>query len=276
MFTNIDKNLLIASLESALNYARHSVGVTSLEELTQRVAAQRLAFDADPSSVSDDQVNALIATLQALEIPPLDKLSRLLTTSGVTTDNTYLAVCSWATLLNKPTTFPPEAHTHPWSEISYKPISYPPETHTHPGLTTDWNALTSKPTTFPPDAHTHVKADVSDFPATMPPDAHAHVKADVSDFPATMPPDAHMHVKADVTDFPVTLPGRLAVATYTGNGATTRTIAFTGEFVPICAIIQGSTVAIAYDGRYLSNCSLNSITVSLNTSGTAYYVLILG
>ena len=256
-FTIVDKNLLIASLESALIYAQNSVGVSSLEALTTQIAALRSAFETDPANVTESMLESMIAKLQALEIPDPEKLSRLLTTTTVSNTNTYLAVCSWATLLNKPISFPPEAHTHPWSEISYKPISFPPETHTHPGLTTDWNALTSKPTTFPPDAHTHVKSDVTDFPATL-------------------PPITHTHVKSDVTDFPATLPGRLAVATYTGNGATTRTIAFTGEFVAICAIIQGSTVAIAYADRYLSNLTLNSITVSLNTSGTAYYVLILG
>ena len=132
MFTTIDKNLLIASLESALLYAQTSAGVTSLEELTTQVTALRAAFDADQDSVTDTQLNSMIATLQALEIPDPAQLSRLLTVANIGSDSSYLAVCSWATLLNKPATFPPATHQHPWSEITYKPVKFPATAHTHP------------------------------------------------------------------------------------------------------------------------------------------------
>ena len=207
-FTNIDKNLLIASLESALIYAQHSAGVSSLEALTTQIAALRSAFDADPANVTESMLESMIAKLQALEMPDPEKLSRLLTTTTVSNTNTYLAVCSWATLLNKPTTFPPEAHTHPWSEISYKPISYPPETHTH--------------------------------------------------------------VKADVSDFPATLPGRMAVVSWVGNGAASRILSLSGEFVPQCGVMNGGIICAL--GNYWTEISASSVTMNNPTSNPSNYL----
>ena len=305
MLTSVDKNLLIASLESALLYAQNTVGVSSLEDLTTQIAALRSAFAADPENVTESMLESMIAKLQALEIPEPDKLSRLLTASTVTDNNTYLAVCSWATILNKPATFPPDEHGHAWSDITYKPISYPPSEHTHPGLTTDWNALTSKPATFPPSAHTHVTADVSDFPATLPPSAHQHVKADISDFPATVAADwttlankpttfppsehqhtkaniidfAHQHQKADISDFPATLPGRMEIVTWVGNGAATRVISLSGAFVPRYGIAIASSASSCWTytcmpGRYWDATSLTAITTTMNLSSYQYSMMV--
>lgn len=280
-FTAVDKNLLIASLESALIYAQNTVGVSSLEELTTQIAALRSAFDADAENVTESMLESMIAKLQALEIPDPEKLSRLLTTTAVSDTNTYLAVCSWATILNKPATFPPDDHGHAWSEITYKPISYPPSEHTHPGLTTDWNALTSKPDTFPPSAHTHITADVTDLPETFPPTAHTHITADVSDFPATIPPAAHQHVKADVSDFPATLPGRMERISYAGNDAATRVISFSGAFVPRYALIDTITygpLRLAVEGFCILSIGSSTVTIdaTVNSSIYTYRMILLG
>jgi hypothetical protein len=48
---------------------------------------------------------------------------------------------SWSEIQNKPTEFPPTAHTHP---------AQTPEAHTH-----TFNDIAEKPTTFPPSPHTH-------------------------------------------------------------------------------------------------------------------------
>ena len=37
----------------------------------------------------------------------------------------------WTTVLNKPTSFPPSAHTHPWADISGKPTEFTPVSHNH-------------------------------------------------------------------------------------------------------------------------------------------------
>lgn len=45
------------------------------------------------------------------------------------TDNPHAV--SWPQVLNKPGTYPPEAHEHPWSGITGKPTAFPPEEHNH-------------------------------------------------------------------------------------------------------------------------------------------------
>ncbi|QLF83533.1 minor tail protein [Gordonia phage RedWattleHog] len=47
-----------------------------------------------------------------------------------------------------------------WTEITSKPSTFPPDAHSHA-----WNEITSKPTTFAPTAHTHVASEVSDSTA---------------------------------------------------------------------------------------------------------------
>jgi hypothetical protein len=65
---------------------------------------------------------------------------------------------AWDNVTDKPTTFPPSAHTHQASEIvdftsAVEAVSPP----------ADWDTLANKPSTFPPSSHGHVAADVSDF-----------------------------------------------------------------------------------------------------------------
>lgn len=50
---------------------------------------------------------------------------------------------TWASIIGKPSTFPPSAHTHTYA------------------------SLTSKPSTFPPDAHTHTVANVTGLQAAL-------------------------------------------------------------------------------------------------------------
>jgi hypothetical protein len=64
----------------------------------------------------------------------------------------------WDNVTDKPTTFPPEAHTHTADQIvdfteAVEAVSPP----------ADWDTLANKPSTFPPSSHGHVAADVSDF-----------------------------------------------------------------------------------------------------------------
>ena len=173
MFTPIDKNLLIAAMESAIFHACKQANIVSLHAIETGVSALRQRFDANPESVTDADVFGMVETIERAAIPPLATIDAINNDTNIADRVvSYL----WRNIVDKPTTFPPAEHAHKWSEVSYKPITYPPT------------------------AHQHVKADVSDFPATMPPTAHAHVKADVSDFPATLPPTAHAHVKADISD----------------------------------------------------------------------------
>ena len=58
-------------------------------------------------------------------------------------------------LQNKPSTFPPAAHSHAWSEITSKPSTFPPDAHGH-----DWAEISGKPTEFTPTAHSHDASDI--------------------------------------------------------------------------------------------------------------------
>lgn len=59
----------------------------------------------------------------------------------------------WPEVTNKPTTFPPSAHSQDWSTIDGKP-----DTATR---WPTWNEVTGKPSTFTPSTHTHAISDVS-------------------------------------------------------------------------------------------------------------------
>jgi hypothetical protein len=119
---------------------------------------------------------------------------------------------AWDNVSDKPTTFPPSAHTHQASEIvdftqAVEAVSPP----------ADWDTLANKPSTFPPSSHGHVAADVSDFStaaaAAAPVQsvagrtgaitlAVADVSGAVADTDARLSdsrdPNAHTHTAADI------------------------------------------------------------------------------
>ena len=129
----------------------------------------------------------------------------------------------WTDIQGKPSTYPPEAHTHikaditdfshthTWGEIINKPSVFPPESHTH-----DWTEVLNKPSTYPPEPHTHDISeitvgtgyylaktsrsdnlpswyDIPDKPSEFPPEPHTHTKSDITDF-------SHSHSRGDVVD----------------------------------------------------------------------------
>ena len=55
----------------------------------------------------------------------------------------YSAAVKWGTIKDKPSTFPPSAHTQ------------------------DWSTITGKPSSFTPIAHTHTKNQITDFPSSL-------------------------------------------------------------------------------------------------------------
>jgi hypothetical protein len=65
---------------------------------------------------------------------------------------------AWDNVSDKPTTFPPEAHTHTADQIT--DFTEAVEAVSPPA---DWDTLANKPSTFPPSAHGHVASDISDF-----------------------------------------------------------------------------------------------------------------
>jgi hypothetical protein len=94
----------------------------------------------------------------------------------------------WADVLDKPTSFPPSAHTHLWAEISDRPTTMTPTAHTHL-----WADITDKPVTFAPSAHTHddyLTASQANglYQAIGSVPAHTHIWADIVDKPTTFLP----------------------------------------------------------------------------------------
>lgn len=78
---------------------------------------------------------------------------------------------AWVDITGKPTSYPPDPHTHDWTNgITGKPATYP----------STWATVSGKPTTFAPTAHTHLWADITDKPATFVPSAHTHTIANVT------------------------------------------------------------------------------------------------
>ena len=94
----------------------------------------------------------------------------------------------WAELVGKPTTYPPDVHTHLWSHITDKPALYPPSAHGH-----TWGEISGKPAQYQPSAHTHDWAEVTGRPSTYTPTAHTHPWAEVTGKPSSFVPAAHMH-----------------------------------------------------------------------------------
>jgi len=80
---------------------------------------------------------------------------------------------SWNDLTDKPTEYPPEAHTQDWSTITNTPADYPPSAHGHA-----WDEITGTPSEFPPAAHNHdgVYQPVGDYITEAPDDGKQYVR----------------------------------------------------------------------------------------------------
>jgi len=88
-----------------------------------------------------------------------------------------------------------------WENIPDKPSTYPPEPHTHTRSDiTDffsapfWENIPDKPSTYPPEPHTHTRSEITDF-------WEAPFWENIPDKPSEYPPEAHTHSRSDITDF---------------------------------------------------------------------------
>lgn len=122
---------------------------------------------------------------------------------------------AYADLTGKPSTFAPSAHTHAWSDITGAPATYAPSAHTHP-----WSDLTSVPSTFAPSAHSHAWTDITGKPSTFPPDTHTHAWSDITSKPSTFTPSTHSHAISDVTGLQAALDAKPSAGNTLINTAT--------------------------------------------------------
>jgi hypothetical protein len=183
---------LKSSFSDANFLALAAPGQTILDLNTQPVEA---AFSSDPASISafleirwtaptqalrtatlqvEVQNSVILGDEQTPAALPDGKATQAEATAG--TDNakwmtplrTAQAIAqlapppTWDSVLNKPATFPPSAHTHTASQItdfaSAVVAVSPP---------VDWSSLTGKPTTFAPSAHTHLKSEITGLDADL-------------------------------------------------------------------------------------------------------------
>ena len=78
MFTSTDKNLLIASLERAIQDAKEAAGVATMAEVETAVTALRTAYDTDPATVTAAQIVAASEKVVNFSIPTLTTLTAVL------------------------------------------------------------------------------------------------------------------------------------------------------------------------------------------------------
>ena len=201
MFTSIDKNLLIAAMESAIFHACRNANIVSLHAIETGVSYLRQKFDTDPASVTDDEIFAYIEIIENARIPAASQIN--LTEQNIDISNSIVSFL-WKNIVGRPATFPPATHAHTWSDVTYKPATFPPSDHTHPAQIVGWNDVTEKPTTFEPATHAHDYASITDKPTTFEPATHAHDYASITDKPTTFEPATHAHDYASITDKPTT------------------------------------------------------------------------
>ena len=149
MFTPIDKNLLIAAMESAIYHACVNANVVSLHAIETGVSSLRQRFDLDADSVSDADIFSLVDTIERAKIPTISQISELNNDTNIAD---RVVSFLWKNILEKPSVFPSD-----WGMLANKPTTFPPATHTHEAqaVAVAWSEVTDKPATFPPAEHTH-------------------------------------------------------------------------------------------------------------------------
>ena len=146
MFTLIDKNLLIAALESAIYHACVNANIVSLHAIETGVSALRQRFDANPDDVTESEIFEMVETIERATIPALSHISAIDNDTDIAD---RVVSFLWQNIVGKPTTFPPATHQHVTTEISDFPTAMPPTVHGHA-----YSEISEKPATFPSDWNT--------------------------------------------------------------------------------------------------------------------------
>ena len=170
MLNTIDKNLLIAIMEKALDYVYTRASIESLNEIETSLGNLRVAFDTNPDAVTAEQIEAMLVLIENAKFPSLKYISWAFPfwgTPSVPTESLLSWLSDhllWNLILDKPSTYPPQSHTHPeylesvtWEDIIDKPSTYSPQSHTHAQYleSVAWSIITDKPSTYPPEEHSH-------------------------------------------------------------------------------------------------------------------------
>lgn len=117
-----------------------------------------------------------------------------------------LSTVIWDNVTDKPSTFPPSAHTHPWSDLSSFVGSSLAQLATR-----NYSDLQGIPATFAPSAHVHAAGDITSGTfadariaasnVTQHQAALAIAWGQLTGVPSTFTPAAHTHPWSDIDDF---------------------------------------------------------------------------
>lgn len=105
----------------------------------------------------------------------------------------------WSSTLGAWLLIPVEPLDPDWDDVQNKPSTFPPDSHSHA-----WSAITDKPSTFTPEAHTHLWADITDKPSVYPPESHNHddryyTESETDSLLAGKADASHAHSAAEIT-----------------------------------------------------------------------------
>ena len=144
MLNLIDKNLLIAVLEKAIDFIHLRAEITSLDDIETALVALRSAYDADPDAVTAEQIEAVLVLMENAKFPSLKYISWAFpfwATPGAPVESLLSWLSAhllWDLITGKPSTFPPDTHTHAqylesvgWADVTGKPSTFPPASHDH-------------------------------------------------------------------------------------------------------------------------------------------------
>ena len=133
MFTTIDKNLLIAAMESAIYRACVAANVVSLHAIETGVSSLRQRFDIAPDSVTDAEIFGMVETIERATIPSLTQIAELDNSANIAD---RVVSFLWKNILEKPATFPAK-----WDDVQNKPdLAAVDHAHTAYALTTHGHA----------------------------------------------------------------------------------------------------------------------------------------
>lgn len=129
----------------------------------------------------------------------------------------------WLAIIDKPSTFPPSAHTHSESDITGLVADLAGKaavSHVH--VISDITGLTAVLLGKSDVGHTHAQADITGLVAALAGKSdvgHTHAWADITGKPTTFPPSTHSHVISDVTGLQAALDALRAIALSTPTRA---------------------------------------------------------
>jgi hypothetical protein len=177
---------------------------------------------------------------------------------------------SWASVTDKPSTFPPATHNHDDRYYTESEVDTLLDGLGGGGGAVAWTDVTDKPSTFPPSTHTHSQSDVTGLATALSDKSnvgHGHAQADVTGLVTALSGKAssvHTHSQSEVTGLPavVTAVDAKAIAPAASTDNTIARWDGTNN-----KTLQGSGISITDANAVL----LPAVATQAHTPGLLYY-----